>query len=261
MTLNKLETIKNKQQFKKFTEQNIKKRLFCSVEEISKIDNWVKNTGITKDNSIRNIKPTMKTTAPKKIKKNKNLFPSYLTHEEVKQLSKLVPTGEDHSKQYNRATQRLLFILLWRTGVRISESISLNNKSIILDSPPYLQLIGKGTKERVINIHDELFNILQSYNIYDRATMPLINLKRTQAYTYIMDIYQRGFNAGILSRNNPRHKKLSPHSLRHSYARHLLLNNVPINEVQRLLGHANTQMTFKYLQLIPSQSTELNKLP
>ena len=56
-------------------------------------------------------------------------------------------------------------------------------------------------------------------------------------------------------------KQVSTHTLRHSYARHLLLNGIPINYLSRWLGHSSIQTTLIYLELIPDPTGSLAMVP
>ena len=56
-------------------------------------------------------------------------------------------------------------------------------------------------------------------------------------------------------------RRIGTHTLRHSYARHLLMNGVPINALSRWLGHANLSTTLVYLELVPDPAGSLARVP
>ena len=56
-------------------------------------------------------------------------------------------------------------------------------------------------------------------------------------------------------------RKIGTHTLRHSYARHLLMNGIQINYLSRWLGHSSIQTTLIYLELVPDQSGSLDRVP
>ena len=56
-------------------------------------------------------------------------------------------------------------------------------------------------------------------------------------------------------------KQIGTHTLRHSYARHLLANGIPINRLSRWLGHANLQTTFIYLEVLPDPLGDIHRVP
>ncbi|MFI5698289.1 site-specific tyrosine recombinase XerD [Kribbella sp. NPDC051586] len=142
-----------------------------------------------------------------------------------------------------------LLEFLYGTGARISEAVGLDVDDIDLDAGAVL-LRGKGSKERVVPVGSYARDALSSYQVRGRPDLvsrgrgtPALflnarggRLSRQSAWTVLRRAAQR---AGIS-------KEISPHTLRHSYATHLLDGGADVRVVQELLGHASVTTTQVY---------------
>jgi integrase/recombinase XerD len=139
--------------------------------------------------------------------------------------------------------------VLYATGLRVSELIALKAEDFRFDAG-YLIAFGKRRKERVIPLNDTALDAVQSYQSYGRPRLdrtdkivPLLFLNRDgggltrQGFWKI--IRRRALEAGI-------GKKITPHTLRHSFATHLLENGADLRAVQAMLGHADIATTQIY---------------
>lgn len=138
--------------------------------------------------------------------------------------------------------------LMYSTGLRVSELVNLNIEDIHL-SMGFLKCRGKGNKERIIPIGEVAIKILEKYLTYARGKLNLhydnqvLFLNRNglritrQVFWRILKTQANKIN---LTRN------LSPHKLRHSFATHLLENQVDIRYIQELLGHSDISTTQIY---------------
>ena len=79
----------------------------------------------------------------------------------------------------------------------------------------------------------------------------------TTAWRWVKTAVRRAEELGAISPG----KHISTHTLRHSYARHLLMNGIPINYLSRWLGHSSIQTTLIYLELVPDPSGSLAAVP
>jgi integrase/recombinase XerD len=141
--------------------------------------------------------------------------------------------------------------LLYASGMRVSELVSLNLDDIDKEGG-YVRCFGKGHKERLIPIHDQAVRVVEEYV---REARP--KLTRNEAETALF-VNRRG---GRLTRQGLwqilkgyiRAAKLdtevSPHTLRHSFATHMLSGGANLRSVQELLGHANISTTQVYTHL------------
>ena len=139
--------------------------------------------------------------------------------------------------------------LLYGTGLRVSELVSLNLDSCNFDAG-FLRCIGKGNKERIVPLGRQANNVLQRYL---RSSRPRLVTRTPQTEALFVNRWGRRLTrqrvwqvlrwyAGLGRLT----KKISPHTLRHSFATHLLERGADLRTVQELLGHANISTTQRY---------------
>lgn len=171
-------------------------------------------------------------------------IPSILTVEEINLL-----LNKPNKKTKLGMRDATLLELLYATGMRVSELCLLDMLSLDLDRG-FVRVCGKGNKERVIPLYYTVCTLLKEYI---KVTRPLfcpldttIFLNRSgmrltrQAIFLLIQKYAK--QAGI-------HKNISPHTIRHSFASHMIENGADIRAVQILLGHEDISTTEVYLQL------------
>ena len=142
---------------------------------------------------------------------------------------------------------KCLFELLYSTGLRVSELSDLKLKAIDLTDKS-IRVMGKGSKERIVYFGDYAFKLLQEYlSIREEF------LKKGEIdYLFINKIggkLSRQSIEGIIERISKTYSlnhKFSPHTLRHTFATHLLDEGADIRSVQELLGHENLDTTEIY---------------
>lgn len=170
-------------------------------------------------------------------------LPATLTVREVDNLL-AAPEGD----QPVRVRDRAMLELLYATGLRVSELCNLTYDNIYFDAG-YLRCTGKGDKERVVPFSSKASAALKSYLAGARGTFTRDPANRTVFLsrrggkicrkTVWKIIRQYARKAGI-------QKKVSPHTLRHSFATHLLANDAPLRVIQEMLGHADISTTQIY---------------
>ncbi|HZD60546.1 MAG TPA: site-specific tyrosine recombinase XerD [Anaerolineae bacterium] len=182
--------------------------------------------------------PTADIKAPKKAKK----LPKALS---VKQTEKLLnqPMGPGISSIRDRS----IIELLYSCGLRVTELVSLDIEDIDLKNG-YLRCFGKGSKERIVPLGSHACEALTEYinksrnQLAGRYRPPALFLnsrgKRLSRQSCWKIVKKYAEKAGI--------KEIYPHSLRHSFATHLLANGADLRAVQELLGHANVSTTQIY---------------
>ena len=155
---------------------------------------------------------------------------------------------------------KLLMLTQWRAGLRVSEALALDVSDLSLDSelPTIRVRSGKGRKARVVPVHPELaaaFRMALSYG--NVAEGRLIEAHRSTAWRWVQAAVERAERLGAIAPG----RRVGTHTLRHSYARHLLMHGVPINYLSRWLGHSSIQTTLIYLELVPDPTGSLASVP
>lgn len=140
--------------------------------------------------------------------------------------------------------------LMYATGLRVSELVNLNVNDIDIENS-VVRCFGKGNKERIIPIGDIAIDSIREY-LERRSSM----LKGyITDYLFINNhgnkLTRQGFFKilKIVAKKQGIEKSFSPHTLRHSFATHLLENNVDLRIIQELLGHENISTTQVYTHL------------
>jgi len=173
-------------------------------------------------------------------KKGKNL-PSFISKESIERLFTVDLFGDD----FEGIRDRLIIELLFLTGIRRAELISLKVSNILIFDNS-LKVLGKGEKERVIPLTNGLLNSLKLYKfsrdkIENSSDNLFITKKGKDVYPKL--IY-RVVNKNL--RKIATAKKLSPHVLRHTFATYLLNEGANINAIKELLGHSSLASTQIY---------------
>lgn len=180
-----------------------------------------------------------------KMPKLEKKLPDYLTIEEVDNLLDIKT-----STAYDKRNKAMLEVL-YATGIRVSELINLTMSNLYLDDE-MIKVFGKGSKERVVPINEVAIDYLNDYLSYGRSE--LLGIK-TSEYVFISSrhtkITRQAFFKFLkkLCEEKGIRKNISPHTLRHSFATHLLNNGADLRVVQELLGHSDIATTQIYTHL------------
>ena len=131
----------------------------------------------------------------------------------------------------------------------------MRDLSLDAASPTLRVRSGKGGKTRLVPVHPELYGALTSALAYgDINQGRLIEAHVTTAWRWVKTAVKRAEELGAISPG----KRISTHTLRHSYARHLLMNGIPINYLSRAGSDtASIQTTLIYLELVPDPTGSL----
>jgi integrase/recombinase XerC len=163
-------------------------------------------------------------------------------------LTNLPPSGKI-KPQWLDARDQALFTLLYGAGLRISEALNLNIQDIVSSSNRFLVIKGKGQKQRLIPLQKIVIEKINSY----LACAP--HKEELQAPLFI-GVQGKRLNAGVVQKRmrNLRHQlgleaSATPHSLRHSFATHLLAAKGDLRTIQELLGHQSLSTTQRYTQV------------
>lgn len=171
-------------------------------------------------------------------------LPKVLSLKEVERLLDS-PKANDHYGVRDKA----MLELLYATGIRVSELIGLNIEDAHL-TMGFVRCIGKGNKERIIPLGKTASDAIQKY--LDEARPLFVSKKYMDKALFLNHHGKRLTRQGfwkILKRLTTEagiQKELTPHTLRHSFATHLLENGADLRAVQEMLGHADISTTQIY---------------
>lgn len=216
------------------------------------------------------MKNDITTMAPEKIELSKipERTVEFLSREEVSALFNAVSKNPQKSKRQSQALRDIAILeMLYSTGLRVSELAALNRNQVDLKRREFM-VRGKGRKPRIVFLSAHAAERIQAYlKNRDDAFEPLfINAGRSRAGLDITKGEKRRLTtvsieslvrkyamlAGII-------KRVTPHTLRHSFATDLLQNGADIRAVQEMLGHASITTTQIYTHLTNRRLKEIHE--
>jgi len=177
-------------------------------------------------------------------KRNKTI-PDILTQKEVK----------DMINATNNIKHKLILKVLYGCGLRVSEVVNLRKESLNLEEGLIKISLAKGKKDRFVKIPDSIKEELKSYcNLSEDAVLFPSNRKGKLTTATIQAIVENAAKKAEIKKN------VHPHTLRHSFATHLLEQGTDLRIIQKLLGHSDIKTTQIYLQ-VSQQSIKNIKSP
>ena len=194
---------------------------------------YLVNNGVLKTNIFKTI------SSPKKEKK----LPNFLQYSEFEDMLNVwdVNIPLEHRN-------RLIIETLYNTGARVSELVNIKLNDIDLNKHE-IRVLGKGSKERIVYFGDYEEDILGSY--LKTSRLKLLKDKHNN-YLFLNHLGNKLTDRGVrliidktLDKASLKHK-VSPHTLRHTFATHLLNEGADLKSVQELLGHASLSTTQIY---------------
>jgi integrase/recombinase XerD len=230
----KSETIKN-YLYKNLSDKKSRSQA-RSISALKSFFNYLVFEGLIKDSPISNIE------APKLERK----LPEVLTEDEINQLIKSVDLNHVFGQR-----NKTIIEVLYGTGIRVSELVNLKLSNIFFRES-ILKVTGKGDKERFVPLGKIASTEIKTYiNIRDRMK---IDSKNTDIL--FINRYGRKLTRSMIfkiitdaSKSIGLEKKISPHTLRHSFATHLLKNGADLRTIQLILGHESITTTEIYTHL------------
>ena len=197
-------------------------------------------------NKLIKIDPTEQLSYPKLEKK----LPVFLNVQEVERLLE-APNSKSLFGQRDRA----MLELLYSCGLRVSELINLSYHNINLKDE-FIRIHGKGNKERLLPMGEIAIDYLTKYELNSRPVL----LKNGQSDSYFLSNRGRAMSRqnffyiikGYASKAGI-DKPLSPHSLRHAFATHLVQKGADLRSVQLMLGHSDISSTQLYTHIQNAQ--------
>ena len=199
---------------------------------------WMFINEIIKDNPAIEIEP---------LKITKKL-PTVLS---VSETEKLLDT------KFN-PLERAVIELIYAAGLRVSELVDLNINNLNLKAK-YVRCLGKGSKERIVPIGNKAVIALTKYLEHRQKILDKSNKKSN--YVFLNDklrkLSRQDVYVFIRKTGEKLQKKISPHTLRHSFATHLLERGADLRVVQELLGHSDVATTQLYTHISKKRLKEI----
>ncbi len=199
--------------------------------------NYLMNEGLINSNIFLNVKN------PKLEKK----LPNYLNYTEMEELLESIDIKTDEGLK-----RRLLIEMFYSTGCRVSEIINIKVKDIDFLNKK-IRIMGKGSKERIVYYGDYAKKYLDKYLSKGLDKDYLFVNKHGDKYT-VEEIE-------LIVKDIMKHLSIkthvTPHTLRHTFATHLLNNGADIRSVQELLGHSNLSTTGIYTHVSSDRLKEV----
>lgn len=174
----------------------------------------------------------------------------YLEQAEIKAILAAV----DRSSLDGYRDYTLLF-LMYNTGARVGEVITLRTRALQLERPFHVRIAGKGMKTRLCPLWPETANLLRSLlkqrAVDPTADVPVFVNHRGEVLTRYGIRYLVNKYVQIATKNCPslERKRIHPHTIRHSTAMALLQSGVDINTIRAWLGHTNLETTNRYAEI------------
>jgi integrase/recombinase XerC len=218
-------------------------RKISTLKSFFKYQLKMKNIDFSPMNSVNSLKISKR-------------LPSFIEQNDINKLFNEIKLPDTWEKK----TNRLLLMIFYETGIRLSELINLK-ESAIDKSNSAIKVLGKGSKQRMIPVNNELLKEIEGYisekKIFFESGISdnlLLNKKGKALYPkYVYNTVKE-----YLKDASARRK--SPHILRHTFATHLTNNGADINAIKELLGHSSLASTQVYTHNSIEKLKEVHKL-
>lgn len=192
-------------------------------------------------NKYTNTNPLTTIISPKTARK----LPKVLSEEEV---NKLLDINLNNDFDYRN---KAMLELMYSSGLRVSELINLTVNDVDLKNS-LVRIFGKGSKERIVPLNDYATEALNNYILYHR---PKLFKQKESNYLFLNNhgnqMTRQGFFKTLkkITKEKGIKSELSPHTLRHSFATHLLKYGADLRSIQELLGHSDISTTQIYTHI------------
>ena len=207
---------------KKYSSRTISRKLSA----IRSFYKYEVNKGVIRDN------PCLLISNPKVEKK----LPNYLSYNEIETMLEVPDTFKNNSLR-----DKLIIEILYSTGIRVSELVNIKVKDMDFYNNQIL-ILGKGNKERYVIFGNTLKDMLKEYISIKRDSEYLITNKynKKMSTRSIEEIVKKIVKIDGIK------NKVTPHTIRHTFATHMLNEGADLRVVQELLGHENLKTTEVY---------------
>jgi integrase/recombinase XerD len=198
---------------------------------------------------VRADDPTRIIASPKA----RRSLPKVLSIEEIDRLLGLAETEVEleGASVAQRAMAHRLYVLLellYATGMRVSELVSLKRPQVMRDAS-FLTIRGKGSKERIVPLTDRARDAVKAYLLTLEPGSPWLFPAGGESGYLSRQVFGRELK-GLAARAGLSAARISPHVLRHAFASHLLAGGADLRVVQTLLGHSDISTTQIYTHVL-----------
>ena len=191
----------------------------------------------------RNTNPTDLLETPKIGTK----LPDTLSQDEIDALINAIDLSHPQGER-----NRTIFETIYSCGLRVSEAITIKNSDLFFEEG-FIRVLGKGNKERYVPIHE---NTQRYITMYQKTIRRHILPQKGFEDTLFLNRRGKGLSRQMifmilkdLAVKIDLKKKISPHTLRHSFATHLLQNGADLRAIQQMLGHESITTTEVYVHV------------
>ena len=186
--------------------------------------------------------------APARLEKK---LPVYVRQDEMQEVIESLPAEAAPHSAFEKQRNALIVLMLYSTGMRRAELISLKDAAVDT-ARSELKVLGKRNKERIIPFGEELRQAIESYRrarsrCLGSQTPPEDFFVRPDGTPLYPMLVQRVVKEALTGHSNA--ARLSPHTLRHSFATDMLNNGAELTAVQQLMGHASLATTQMYTHI------------
>lgn len=233
--------------------QELKETKKSSATVIRMVSSLRKFHQYLKQEQRSSVDPMLHIDTPKKV----HHLPKVLSMTEVEKLIETPNTNEILGLR-----DRAILEVMYATGLRVTELTELKMDDLHL-SLGLIQTIGKGDKERIIPIGDLAIKWIENYLKYSRNKLE--KPSKRSPYLFLnhhgRKLTRQGIwkNLGALVKKAGIEKEVTPHTLRHSFATHLLENGADLRVVQELLGHSDISTTQIYTHITKQRMAKVYK--
>lgn len=195
------------------------------------------------------------------LAKTRKTLPTFIRQDEIREIIAEQQNSQLTEAEFLQTRNSLILLLFYTTGIRLSELISLTDVNIDTRRGE-LKVLGKRNKERLIPFGGELAEAIENYlQIRARCVVTPQNglfFCRPDGQPLYATLVQRIIHKTLAGHTHA--TRLSPHTLRHSFATDMLNNGADLRSVQQLLGHESLQTTQIYTHLTRSDLQNNYKL-
>lgn len=213
---------------KKLSNQTVSRKISC----LRSFYNYLEKEKMVNENIFKNIRNP-------KIRRK---LPNYLSYEELRIIFDSIDDLE----------KRLIIEIFYATGCRVSELINIKIQDIDFTKNT-IRIYGKGSKERIVYFGEYAREYLDKYLRKQEKSKYLFTTKKKEKYT--VNEVERIIKDIVKNLSIKTH--VTPHTLRHTFATHLLNNGADIKSVQELLGHSSLNTTGIYTHLTNERVKEV----